>query len=403
MRSSRPRSEAALLSLLFLGLGCGPSPYTIATDAYGKSISEGLSSFSPVFETAVELCYRDAELEHLQYRLENKQGGRPWSQKPRLGDVFILGATVKVEKPGTTELVDVSVRERCRRLDQADSLLRKGLVGLEAYARALSSAGSKVTINSERLGEMVKGSGDLATELSKNSTDTKQYTDRITPIGQALGRLTGVFTEAIVEKKLKETIQKTHPHVLAILEAARAYVGATRGEMDNVENRIKLVLNTVDQLIGKSLNPPLAAAAAEAPPAVSVPPKTPELAKGKKKEPPALVAASPSVLKEALEQAMKEALAEHERSVVARPWPSPPDVLALYDYAERERKEIAHTRKALSAFDAVLDDLQNAESDLKDCADGKIADEVVLDRVFTLAIGIVKEIETLKALASKKE
>ncbi len=219
MPDTRALTRATLFAALALA-GCGASPYTKATDAYGKTVSAGVNGLSPAFELAGDLCYRNAHLEHLQHRIQRDWD---WGQRTPLGDLFRNGGTVKVQRPGTTETVEVPVNKRCESLVSADLLVRKGLAGLDAYAKALTAVGAKTNVDGEKLGDIAKSVGDLPSKLSA-ADEAKKITDTVVPIGQALGALASAISAAIVEDQLKETILRTHPLVVRILDATKAYV-----------------------------------------------------------------------------------------------------------------------------------------------------------------------------------
>jgi hypothetical protein len=338
MSPARALSGATLIAALALG-GCGASPYTKATDAYGKTVSAGVRGLSPTFELAGDLCYRNAQLEHLQHRLQRDWD---WGQRVPIGDLFRNGGVVKVQRPGSTEAVEVPVNKRCASLTSADLLVRKGLAGLDAYAKALTALGAKTNIDGEKLGDIAKSVGDLPSKLSA-AEDAKKVTETVVPIGQALGALASALSAVIIEDRLKETILRTHPLVLRILEATKRYVEATRLEALDVERSTQTVLNTIEDVFAASL-------------------KT-----------------NPS----------------HA--------PSPAEVAMLYDMAARQRRSAQDTRKSIETFQTLLDEVAKAEADLVACAEGKLDDQAALERVLSVANGIVTQLDALKTLAARKE
>ncbi len=150
------------------------------------------------------------------------------------------------------------------------------------------------------------------------------------------------------------------------------------------------MLNTVEDLLAASVkSDPSACAPKEAAPA---PPAAKGKGKEKDKEPP------PDTTGPAIKKALCEA-----RAAEARRGPSPLEVVMLYDVAARQRRHLQDTKKSIETFQTLLGDLAKAEADLVACAEGKLDDQAALERVLSLAGGIVKQLDTLKTLAARKE
>ena len=387
----RPRALAPFTFLAALSLtatACGPSPYLEATGVYAKSLSASVEGFSPAFETAVDLCYRNAQLEHLQHRLQRDWD---WGQRTPLGDLFLRGGKVKVQRPGSAEIALVEVNARCEGLATADALVRKGLDGLDAYAQALLSVDGKLGADGARLGDLAKSGSDLAGSLTTSTSTVGAVAGAVAPVGQALGALARALSTVIVTGRLKEVVAHAHPEVVKILHAARAYVQATRLEAQDVELATLTVLNSADLVVAASLAPDPGACADKHAPRPAPAPAAAPAGHGK---PPAQV----EVPAPALEQVVCEAVARQVR----RP-PSAPDVLALYDLAARQRRHLQGVRRSLDAFAAILDELAEAENAIAAGAAQDKADDKALEGVPAAAGRIVKQLDTLRTLASQKE
>ncbi len=415
MRRSWSRLSPVLVSLATLAAsafagGC-VSPYVAATESFGKSTSAGVAAFTPIFDTASELCFRDAELEHLQHRLENGRQG--WGTEPLLGEIRTRGK-VKVQQPGSTTMVEESVADRCGRLEIADAVLGKALLALAAYGRALASLAANMNLDSKGIGELAASSAGLGAMLTQNPTGSKEQTETMIQIVGPLGELARVIAQSEVEGDLKETIRRSDPHVTLILGKARLYVKATRSSARDADARMETLLNTADDKVRLALRepprpPPVVKAEAPLPaPPAAGPSSGGVLDPWKKKAPrPAdrpVVEAPPALSALDLDSALRGALdAEARRSAVLRASVSPQDVFALYALATRERRRSADLKKALDSFDAILDGLARAEADLVAAATGQTGEKEALGRVFAAANGVVAQIELLRALTARKD
>jgi hypothetical protein len=410
-RTSRPISALLFaLSASLAGAGC-VSPYVTATERFGASTSAGVAAFTPIFDTASELCFRDAELEHLQARLEDR--GRGWGTEPLLGEIRSQGK-VKVLEPGSNKVVEESVSERCGRLEVADAVLSKGLSALADYGRALQSLAANMAVDSKGLKELAASGQSLGAMLSQNPTSTKAQTETMVQLVGPLGELARVIAQSEVESDLKATILRSDPHVAVILGKARLYVKATRAEARSAQSRMETLLNTADQKVQLALReprdlrePPAVKPAPPAPPATSPPAPPPAKPRrpGDKVEAPAPPPPPPPALTlPEIEGALGAAIdrAARHRPVLGASV-TPQDVFALYAFAARERRRSADLMKTLDSFDSILDGLARAESDLVAAAGGKTSEKEALDRVFVAANGVLAQIEVLKALASRKE
>jgi hypothetical protein len=407
-----PRLAAAsLLVTAALSAGC-VSPYVAATESFGKSTSAGVAAFTPIFDTASELCFRDAELEHLQHRLENGKQG--WGTEPLLGEIRTRGK-VKVLEPGSSKVVEELVADRCGRLEIADAVLGKALQALAAYGRALAGLAANMALDTKSIGELAASSAGLAAMLTQNPTSSRAQTETMLQVTGPLGELARVIAQSEVENDLKETIRRADPHVTVILGKARLYLKATRGEARNAQTRMEAILNTADESVRLALRepprPPPPPPKPAPPPPVAAPAPGPRSGdgvldpwarKGRAASPP--VDAPPPAPSVDVEGAILAALEmQAHRSAVLRASVSPQDVFALYDLATRERRRAADVRKALDSFDAILDGLARAEGELLAAASGKTGEKEALARVFAAANGVLAQIEVLRALSARKD
>jgi hypothetical protein len=237
------RMGAFMLVVLLAMVGCAGPDWSKPTKSVADTTHQAVGAFTPIFDVASHLCYREIGLEMVQKRVDLAN----WGTEPLLG-TWAIGA---FDKDGDRTPPKSAAERSCVARTAADGMLHIALAALDEYATALGSLAAGGSFDTKVLHDLAMGAGDLTKQIAANSPAATTAATALSTVSAPIGDLANLVIQAVATREIKAAIHDMNPKVRLIIDACRAYVTATRAEARVVRRSLIDGYNDLDKRIAK--------------------------------------------------------------------------------------------------------------------------------------------------------
>lgn len=230
----KPTAALGWIFVALLAAGCsGANQFMKASASFADATSAGAASFAPEFDTASTLCRRRARLDFLQKRL---QPGARWGSSPYWSEWYAQQPINPANPQSETW------KSHCDQIEQVESVYRRALELLAAYAAALHDLGASGSYSGCDVRNIAAETSSLARSLKLPGA----LGDAIAGIGDPLTAIANFLIEARTVKEMRQSVAKVNPTIQTVLTDLGAYARSTEAELRDAEARVGELLVTMD-------------------------------------------------------------------------------------------------------------------------------------------------------------